>query len=64
MKSDDYLRIVDVIQKAGVKLNNFESKFVPSVKEQIEKGYALSSKQVSTLLGIYQRVTDLKPDAW
>jgi len=37
---------------------------LPSVKEQINKGYVLSSKQMNVLLGIYQRVTDKNPDAW
>ena len=63
MNLQDTQRFIGIIERAGVKLSKFEHKFLPSIKEQINKGYALTAKQTNVLLSIYQRVTEKNPNA-
>lgn len=62
MKSNDALELIKVIEKSSYKLNIFEEKFLPSIKQWVLLNKDLSNKQLSVLNRIYEHATEVDPD--
>lgn len=56
-QSDEHLTLITDCENRESKLSDWERGFIDSVRSQIEKGRALTDKQVQNLESIWERVT-------
>jgi len=55
--AEDYLTMIEDCEQRESRLTEWEGTFIDSIKDQIERGRALSLKQTETLDRIWERVT-------
>lgn len=57
MASQEYVQLIDDCEHDRSKLTDWEFGFLDDIRRLLERGLELSDRQVSTLEGIWERVT-------
>ncbi len=57
MASQEYVQLIDDCEHEQSKLTDWEFGFLDDIRCLLERGLELSDRQVSTLEGIWERVT-------
>lgn len=58
---DEYRRMIDDCQARESALTGWETNFIQSLSEQLDKGRVLTSKQMEKLSDVWERVTSTQP---
>jgi hypothetical protein len=54
---DENLALIDDIEGRDSRLNDWERKFVDSLRNQLESGRGLTTKQIEALVQVWERAT-------